>query len=72
MHREKKVIVFLFHGTYDVPVKGTDKEWQEGSEEVYNYLLCAVGYWWENMSRGCRKQDFYIRLSGREVRHVII
>lgn len=28
---------------YDVPVKGTDKEWQEGSEEVYNYLLCAVG-----------------------------
>ena len=34
---------FLFHGMYDVPVKGTDKEWQEGSEEVYNYLLCAVG-----------------------------
>ena len=28
---------------FDVPVKGTDKEWQEGSEEVYNYLLCAVG-----------------------------
>ena len=24
-------------------MKGTDKEWQEGSEEVYNYLLCAVG-----------------------------
>ena len=23
--------VFLFHGRYDVPVKGTDKEWQEGS-----------------------------------------
>ena len=27
---------------YDVPVKGTDKEWQEGSEEVYHYLLCAL------------------------------
>ena len=26
----------------------------------------------ENMSRDCQKQDFYIRLSGREVRHVII
>ena len=24
-------------------MKGTDKEWQEGSEEGYNYLLCAVG-----------------------------
>ena len=24
-------------------MKETDKEWQEGSEEVYNYLLCAVG-----------------------------
>lgn len=33
---------FLFHGRYDVPVKGTDKAWQEGSEEVYEYLICAV------------------------------
>ena len=24
------------------PVKGTDKAWQEGSEEVYEYLICAV------------------------------
>ena len=39
----KESYCFLFHGMYDVPVKGTDKEWQEGSEEVYNYLLCAVG-----------------------------
>lgn len=33
---------FLFHGRYDVPVKGTDKAWQEGSEEVYEYLICVV------------------------------
>ena len=33
---------FLFHGRYDVPVKGTDKAWQEGSEEVYEYLICAI------------------------------
>ena len=39
----KAFYCFLFHGMYDVPVKGTDKEWQEGSEEVYNYLLCAIG-----------------------------
>ena len=38
----KESYCFLFHGMYDVPVKGTDKEWQEGSEEVYNYLLVCV------------------------------
>lgn len=39
---KKPFAVFVFHGAYDVPVKGTDKEWQEGSEEVYHYLLCAL------------------------------
>ena len=39
---KKPFAVFLFHGAYDVPVKGTDKEWQEGAEEVYHYLLCAL------------------------------
>ena len=39
---KKPFAVFLFHGAYDVPVKGTDKEWQDGSEEVYHYLLCAL------------------------------
>ena len=34
---------FLFFGQYDVPVKGSDKEWLEGSEEVFTYLLCTVG-----------------------------
>lgn len=33
---------FLFYGCYDVPVKGTDKAWIEGSEEVYQYLICAL------------------------------
>ena len=37
-------------------------------------IICCVP--WdrlrENMSRDCQKQDFYIRHSGREVRHVII
>lgn len=32
----------IYFGQYDVPVKGTDKEWLEGSEEVYTYLLCTV------------------------------
>ena len=33
---------FMYYGQYDVPVKGTDKEWMEGSEEVYTYLLCVI------------------------------
>lgn len=33
---------FLYFGQYDVPVKGSDKEWMEGSEEVYTYLLCTI------------------------------
>ncbi len=34
---------FLFHGRYDIPVKGSDGEWMEGSEEIYEYLIGAVG-----------------------------
>lgn len=34
--------IFMFYGAYDVPVKGKDQEWLEGSEEVYEFLICAV------------------------------
>ena len=34
--------IFLFYGSYDVPTKGTDGEWLEGSEEVYDFIVCAV------------------------------
>ncbi len=34
--------IFMFFGSYDVPVKGTDNEWMEGSEEVYDFLVCAI------------------------------
>ena len=34
--------IFVFYGSYDVPVKGTDGAWIEGSEEVYNFLVCAA------------------------------
>ena len=33
---------FVYYGQYDIPVKGRDKEWMEGSEEVYTYLLCTI------------------------------
>ena len=34
--------VLVFHDRYDVPVKTSDKERQWESEEVYEYLICAL------------------------------
>lgn len=34
--------VFVFHGVYDVPLKGKDKENLWESEEVYDYIICTV------------------------------
>lgn len=34
--------VFVFHDCYDVPVKALDKERLGESEEVYDYLICAL------------------------------
>ena len=34
--------VFVFHGVYDIPVKTKDKEWLEGSEEIYDFIICTV------------------------------
>ena len=34
--------VYFFHGSYDVPLKANDKESLWESEEVYQFLICAV------------------------------
>ena len=34
--------VFVFHGVYDIPLKGKDKESQWESEEVYEFIVCTV------------------------------
>lgn len=34
--------VYFFHGSYDVPLKGQDKESLWESEEVYKFLICAI------------------------------
>lgn len=39
---ESDYAVFLFHGRYDVPVKASDKEWLEGSEEVYDFIIGTI------------------------------
>ena len=39
---DEEFAVFVFHGVYDIPVKTKDKEWLEGSEEIYDFLICTV------------------------------
>lgn len=34
--------IFVFHGVYDVPMKGKDKESLWESEEVYDFIICTV------------------------------
>ena len=34
--------LFIFRGSYDVPLKGKDNESQWESEEVYDYLIASI------------------------------
>ena len=38
----KDYAIYVFFGRFDVPVKGSDNVWLEGSEEVYEFLITAV------------------------------
>lgn len=38
----KEYAIFMFHDRYDVPLKASDKERLGESEEVYEYLICAL------------------------------
>lgn len=33
----------VFHGVYDVPVKGSDDAYEYESEEIYDFIICTVG-----------------------------
>ena len=34
--------IYVYYGAYDVPIKGSDKSYQDESEEVYQYLIMAI------------------------------
>ncbi|MBO4421066.1 MAG: DUF4317 family protein, partial [Lachnospiraceae bacterium] len=34
--------IFMFYGSYDIKIKGADKEYMDDSEEVYSFLICAI------------------------------
>lgn len=38
---KQEYAAFVFYGCYDVPVKASDKERMEDSEEVYDFIICA-------------------------------
>lgn len=34
--------IYVFHGVYDIPLKGKDKENLWESEEVYDFIICTI------------------------------
>ncbi|MDO4336907.1 MAG: DUF4317 family protein [Eubacteriales bacterium] len=41
-HASGEYAILVFHDRYDVPVKASDKERMWESEEVFEYLICAI------------------------------
>lgn len=41
-HTDREYAIFVFHDCYDVPVKAADKERLWESEEVFEYIICAL------------------------------
>ena len=39
---EHEFAISVFHGVYDVPLKGKDKEILWESEEVYDFIICTI------------------------------
>lgn len=33
----------VFHGVYDIPMKGNDHAYEYESEEIYDFIICTVG-----------------------------
>ncbi len=41
-HADRDYAIHVFHGVYDVPKKGSDNCRQWESEDVYDFLICAI------------------------------
>ena len=39
---EREYAILVFHDRYDIPAKGSDNERQWDSEEVFEYMICAI------------------------------
>ncbi|MCR4993451.1 MAG: DUF4317 domain-containing protein [Lachnospiraceae bacterium] len=50
--------IFMFYGSYDIKIKGADKEYMDDSEEVYSLLICAICPVYENYDPGLPDYGF--------------
>ena len=41
-HTDHEYAIYLFHNTYDIPLKTSDKKNLWESEEMFEYLICAI------------------------------
>ena len=65
-------VIILYHDIYDIPMKTTDNMLLDDSEEVYEYLVCAIcpvtlskaalGYREEENCIGSRSRDWIVTL----------
>ena len=39
---DEEFAIYVFHGVYDIPLKGKDKESLWESEEVYDFIICTI------------------------------
>ena len=39
---DEEFAIYVFHGVYDIPLKGKDKENLWESEEVYDFIICTI------------------------------
>lgn len=69
-HAEGSYLALLFHDIYDVPVRTKDRQKLDDSEEVYEYIVCALcpvdlskpalGYREEENRIGARERDWVV------------
>ena len=57
-HSKEQYAVYLFHGNYDIPLKAGDGESLWESEEVYNFIICAICPFYGNYELGMPKWGF--------------
>ena len=41
-HKGKDFAIYVFYGAYDIKIKAEDKSYMDDSEEVYDFIICAV------------------------------
>ncbi len=43
VYKKGNSYIFVYHGVYDVPMKGADNIYLRESETIYKFIICAIG-----------------------------